>query len=192
MSSRTNGYRNAGFTNKSDETHAGAGFRLSQRGVLVLLLLLINVVSPGRAEAGNTPNSVPQSVLNAKSVYVENLTTDAQLQTAIYADLTKWGRYQIVDATQKADLILRLSNGNIVRFVSGDAANSPATETKAANSAPPAADESVPPGFTRITLVDPKTGNPLWSGLRKTSGSPATWHLLDGLREAIEKSRNTK
>jgi hypothetical protein len=122
-------------------------------------------------------------------VYVDNQTTDAQLQTEVYSELMKWGRFQIAESPQKADLILRISSGSMVRFVSGDATNAPAAETRVA---PPSADDSVAPGFTRLTLVDPKSGNSLWSGQKKTSGAPAGWHLLDSLRGAIEKSHGTK
>jgi hypothetical protein len=185
-------YTNTQNATESTRIHSRETFRNSTSWVIAMLLISIAAPGAWRAEAKNGPGTVPQAVLNAHSVYVENQTTDAQLQTAVYAELTKWGRYQIADTSEKADLILRLSNGNIVRLVSGDATNTPSTEAKPTTSAPQVADETVPPGCTRLTLVDPKTGIVLWSGQRKTSGSPATWHLLDGLREAIEKSRNAK
>ena len=165
-------------------------FRLSSVFFGVLILGL-SVVMAGTAAAKNGPGSLPASVLSAHTVYVENQTTDAQLQTSIYAELMKWGRFQIADTPQKADLILRISNGNFVKFVSGDEPT-PVADAKSATPAPQAQDESVPPGFTRITVVDPKSGNALWSGQKKTAGSPASWHLLDGFREAIEKAHNGK
>jgi hypothetical protein len=157
--------------------------------VFAVMLLAGVLLSAWNMEAKNGPGSVSTTVLNAKTIYVENRTTDARLQNAVYTELMKWGRFQITDSPQKADLILRISNGNMVRFVSGEATNTPSTATK---EAPPIADETVPPGYTRLTVVDSKTGNAAWSGQMKTSGAPAGWHLLDSLREAIEKSRNTK
>ena len=153
-----------------------------------MAVLVISAVSfaATKVEAKNGPGTVPASVLAARAVYVENETSDAQIQTAVYAELVKWGRFQIADTPQKADLILRISNGNMVRFVSGDAATAPTVETKAT---PQVSEEPVPPGFTRLTLVEAKTGNSVWSGQRKTTGSPAGWHLLDSLRDAIDKSR---
>jgi hypothetical protein len=49
------------------------------------------------------------------------------------------------------------------------------------------ADEAVPPGSTRVSLIDPKSGSSLWSDVRKTDSPNAATHMLDGLREAIEQ-----
>ena len=49
------------------------------------------------------------------------------------------------------------------------------------------ADEAVPPGSTRISVIDPKTGNSLWSDIRKTDNAKAATHMLDGLREAFDQ-----
>jgi hypothetical protein len=165
-------------------------FARSTRIVFVTVLVLSAVsLAASKVDAKNGPATVPASVLAARAVYVENETSDAQIQTAVYAEFAKWGRFQIADSPQKADLILRISNGNMVRFVSGDAATAPTLETKAT---PQVSEDPVPPGFTRLTLVEAKTGNSVWSGQKKTSGSPAGWHLLDSLRDAIDKSRNAK
>ena len=49
------------------------------------------------------------------------------------------------------------------------------------------AEDAVPPGHTRIALVDPKSGTTLWSDLHKTEGGKVkNGHLLDGLREAFD------
>ena len=45
---------------------------------------------------------------------------------------------------------------------------------------------AVPSGYTRIALVDPKSGQVLWSGMHKTEGSKVkSGHLLDSLRDAF-------
>jgi hypothetical protein len=169
---------------------ASRHFARSSRIVFLTVLVLSAVsLASTKVDAKNGPGTVPASVLAARAVYIVNETSDAQIQTAVYAELVKWGRFQIADTPQKADLILRISNGNMVRFVSGDAATAPTVETKAA---PQVSEEPVPPGFTRLTLVEAKTGNSVWSGQKKTTGSPAGWHLLDSLRDAIDKSRNAK
>src|SRR5437016_1722536 len=51
------------------------------------------------------------------------------------------------------------------------------------------ADEAVPPGSTRISVIDPKTGNSLWSDIRKTDNAKAATHVLDGLREAFDQKQ---
>jgi hypothetical protein len=48
---------------------------------------------------------------------------------------------------------------------------------------------SFPPGSTRISVIDPKTGNSLWSDIRKIDNAKAATHLLDGLREAFDQKQ---
>jgi hypothetical protein len=52
--------------------------------------------------------------------------------------------------------------------------------------------ESAPNGFTRLTLVDAKSGNAVWSDLSKTNSPQAATHILDGLREAFEQSSKSR
>ena len=130
--------------------------------------------------------SLPSKVLSAATVFVDNQTTSAELLNTAYTELSKWGRLQVVDAAQKADIVLRLSTGNSVKFVPGGESAPPA-DPKIAKQNFVGADEAVPPGSTRISVIDPKTGNSIWSDIRKTDNPKAATHLLDGLREAFDK-----
>ena len=130
--------------------------------------------------------SLPSKVLSAGTVFVDNQTTSAELLNTAYTELSKWGRLQLVDTAQKADMVLRLSNGNYVKFVPGGE-NSQAADPKIAKQSFVGADEAVPPGSTRISVIDPKNGNSVWSDIRKTDNPKAATHMLDGLREAFDK-----
>jgi hypothetical protein len=130
--------------------------------------------------------SHPASVVSARTVYVDNQATTAELQNTAHTELSKWGRLQIVDTPQKADIVLRLSNGNYLKFVTGEE-NPPTSKPKTFNEKFAGADEAVPPGSTRISVIDPKTGNSLWSDIRKTDNAKAATHMLDGLREAFDQ-----
>jgi len=132
------------------------------------------------ALANNKPGTIPATVLSAKTIFVENQTADAQFQNAAYTELTKWGRFQIVDAQQNADVVLRLSNGNHVHPMSAEE-----LDAQMASKAPE--EEAVPAGFIRITLVEAKTGNALWSDLKKSNGSQPPHGMLENLRSAIEQ-----
>lgn len=131
---------------------------------------------------------LPSKVLSAATVFVDNQTTSAELLNTAYTELSKWGRLQVVDAAQKADIVLRLSNGNFVKFVPGGE-NASAADAKAAKQNFASADETVPPGSTRLSMIDPKTGNSLWSDIRKTDNPKAATHMLDGLREAFDQRK---
>ena len=151
-------------------------------GVLLLL------ASPRPARANDKHPALPSRIFTARTVYVENQTTSAELQNVAYTELSKWGHFQIVDSPQKADLLLRLSGGTFVRFVSGSESSSPAAAMPAKQNWT-GADAGVPEGSTRISLVDPKTGAPLWSDIRKTNNPKVASHMLDGLRAAFDQKR---
>ena len=157
--------------------------------ILIAAILLV-FASALPIQANDKHPSLPTSVQNAKTIYVDNQTTSAELQNTAYTELSKWGRFQVVDTPQKADIVLRLSNGNYVKFVLGG--ENPGTyDPKAGKQDWMGADEAVPPGSTRISLIDPKSGNSLWSDIRKTDSPKAATRMLDGLRTALDqKGRN--
>jgi hypothetical protein len=157
---------------------------------LSMVFVAMALLGGSTAQANNGPVILPPSVLNAKSVYVDNETTDAQLQTEIYGELLRWGRFQIADNLQKADLIIRVSNGNTVKFVEGNQSSEP--EVKPASAKVQPSEEPIPVGYTRITLLDVKSGGTIWNGLKKVSGAPGNWHLLDGVRDLIERAHNSR
>jgi len=125
------------------------------------------------------PQPLPDAVTRAHTVFLENETGFNELQYTLLLELSKWGRFDIVDSPGKADLLMRLDNGNHVRLVPDGEFPS----TAAANTA----DSSVPKGYTRISLLDPKTKSILWTDTHKTEGGKVkTGHLLDGLRDAFQ------
>jgi hypothetical protein len=125
------------------------------------------------------PHPLPDTVTHAHTVFLDNQTGFNELQYTLVLELSKWGRYDIVDTREKADLILRLDSASHVRVVpEGEFPTAP-TDT--------AMESDIPKGCTRIALVDPKSNAVLWSDAHKTeNGKVKSGHLLDGLREAFE------
>src|SRR5882672_11135630 len=119
-----------------------------------LLLFGTVLLLPPLARTNEKRPSLPTSVLSARTIFVDNQTTSAELQNTAYTELAKWGRFQVLDAPQKADIILRLSNGNYVKFVPGGG-NSTTNDSNTGKQNWMGADETVPPGSTRISVVDP-------------------------------------
>lgn len=141
---------------------------------------------PALARANERKGTVPARILAAKTIYVDNQTNDAELQHDAYMALSKWGRYDIVDSPQKADLLLRLSGSSVVKFVPGGEATStytpkPVSENSAAGA------ELAPPGCTRLTLIEAKSGSALWSDVRKTANAQEKSKLLEGLHDAVDQ-----
>lgn len=152
----------------------------------VLFVLLLPLSSPLAVHANDKHGALPARVRLANTVYVDNQTSSAELQNVAYTELSKWARLRIVDSPKRADIVLRLSNGNSARHVSNaDKSHSPAVVPAKQNwmDAGPA----VPEGSTRISVLDPKTGNALWSDIRKTNNLKAASHMLDGLRAAFDQ-----
>ena len=96
------------------------------------------------------PSGLPELVARAHTVYIENDTGFTELEYTTVLELSKWGRFELAESREKADLILRLDNGSRVRLV-------PAGEgVPTGNSA--LAENPVPSGYTRIALLEPKSG----------------------------------
>jgi hypothetical protein len=162
--------------------HRGAAVK-KMTSVFFLALVFLSVEL---SQANEKRGAVPSKVLSAKTIYVDNQTTDAELQHDAYMGLNKWGRFEIVDSPQKADVVLRLSGSSIVKFVPGGDPSAthnpkPVSEKSAAG------EELAPPGCTRLTLIEPKSGTTLWSDLRKTSNAQEKSRLLEGLHEAVDQ-----
>jgi len=149
----------------------------SARFLLVLLFCLVTI------HVGAAPRPLPDAVIRAHTIFLLNETGFNELDYSTILEISKWGRFDLTDSPEKADLILRLDSGNHVRSAAGGPFVS--------NHAFSAADDSeIPKGHTRISLVDPKTNTVLWSDTHKTEGGKVkNGHLLDGLREAYEKAR---
>jgi len=183
----------------------------STRNIVVLATLatvpvIVPVIAPNLVFARKTP-SLPAAVLAARTIYIDNQTSDAGLQNNAYMALAKWGRFQVADVPQKADIVLRLTGSNYVQSVPSDTppqmpAASPASRAgRGTTPAPSEASgaallpngyEPAPDGFTRLTLLDAKTGAAVWSDLSKTNSPQAATHILDGLREAFEQSQKAR
>jgi hypothetical protein len=130
---------------------------------------------------------LPPEITSAKSIYIDNQSGLAKLGDRAYEQLTKWGRWQVVSSRQNADLILLLSahqyNGGYVTSTSGridDNGNINATSDVS----------SVTVGYTYITVVDPRSGDNLWSDSKRwgnmyTGFHSATKGLVDELMKRI-------
>jgi hypothetical protein len=131
------------------------------------------------------PKPLPEAVVRAHTVFLENETGFLQLQYSTTLELTKWGHFDLADNRDKADLVMRLESASHVRVVPQGQFPSSGGDA--------AADGDIPRGYTRISLLDPKTDTVLWSDTHKAEGGKVkNGHLLDGLREAFnsyEKGR---
>ena len=136
--------------------------------------------------------------LTARTVYLDNKTGYEKFADRAYDELQKWGRFQVVDSVGKADLVLLLSasvyNGGYITSGSSqhhgtvdDNGNVDIYGTSESTSTP------VSVGYTHLYVIDPQTGEALWSDTKRwgsliTGYHSATRSLVKELRERIENS----
>ncbi len=158
--------------------------RSEHRMAIALFLTIFACVSA--AKVWGQPVAVPEVVLSAHTVFVENETGFAELQYTAVLELSKWGHFQLAESREKADLVLSLSSGTHVHAIPDG--QYPRTTGLNAFS-----EEAVPKGHTKVALVDPKSGTTLWSDFHKTEGGKVkSGHLLDELRQAYEDAEKAR
>lgn len=150
--------------------------RNTYRPLGIFSLIVVFWLAPAKANAN--ASDLPQALLRAHTVYIENETGFTDLVYLAVLELGKWGRYEVAESREKADLVMRLDSGAHVRQL-------PDGEMPSFGGNTPT-ESPIPNGYTRIALLDAKSGQTLWSGLHKTEGGKVkSGHLLDELRDAF-------
>ena len=150
---------------------------------LFVACFLVSSAVPIPSQA-QTPAVQSPKIYSAKTVHFDDRTNSDAVANKALAQLKKWGRFQVVQDRQQADLIFLLSEsayrgGYIV----------PATRSgDSADSKPHVKMDPVPnPGWHApvraafLTVIDPRTGENLWSDSHVWGG------LLTGKNSAGER-----
>jgi len=150
--------------------------------LLVVFTLMILVV-PATAQDQEHSRLAPK-ILSAKSVYFDDKTGVAAVGKKALSELQKWGRFQIVEDRKLADLIILLSadpyKGGYIIFSGGQTG----TIDKSGNiheEPIPYFNRQAPVRYAYLTVIDPETGENLWSDSRRWGG------LLTGFNSAGER-----
>jgi hypothetical protein len=147
--------------------------------VFLLAFLAVPLSAHGQKQMTKSPK-----ILSAKTVYFDDRTGVDAVGAAALAQLKKWGRFQIVQDKRLADLIFLLSadpyNGGYIIFASGQTgtvdANGHVQEDRVPNY-----NRQAPVRDAYLTVIDPKTGQNLWSDSHVWGG------LLTGANSAGER-----
>lgn len=161
---------------------------MNLKRLLRILAVTLALILVSAASASN--GTLPYSVLQANTIYINNQSGFAELATTAYLELSHWGRFEPVESRAKADLTIILTGSSFVRLVpDGEAPN---YDPKKTSVRPAEMPEAAPVGFTRVTLQESKSGKTLWSGLSKTDGPRVKGRLLDGFRDAFEQTEKVR
>ena len=161
---------------------------------------------------------LPQQILTAKTVYIDNRSGLADLGDKAYDEMKKWGRYQIVDSPEKADMVLLLS---AKEYIGGYATNTyynttgtvdysgtTNSQTYGSNTYGTTSgsgnvnthtygsstSRAIVEGTTYVTLLDPKSGTALWADARAWGPwwKSATRGLVKELRDRVKDQEKGK
>lgn len=148
----------------------------SMRKTVVFLLLSVVAMAADHAP-------LPQKLLAAKTIYIDNRSSYSTIADKVYSELTKWNRFQVVDSPDKADIVFLLSStvqtsGYTARTTTSQYGNTSYGNTSIA------ADED---GFTHLQIISRDNGQILWAETRRwVMFRSATKGIVKDLRKRME------
>ncbi|HYT21374.1 MAG TPA: hypothetical protein VEW05_14240 [Candidatus Polarisedimenticolia bacterium] len=137
--------------------------------------------------AKETYAPLPEKLMQAKTVYVENKTKDAQIADVVFRELLKWKRYVLVTDKSKAELVFVLtettheaiySNGTRVSNQIGSATITTGGQIY-----------SYTAGSLTLEIQDAE--GTVWANTKPFSRKGATRDLMNDLRQRIERQEKT-
>ena len=180
------------------------------------VLLLAAIASlPTTSNAKDKHQPLPPQIMKATTVYIDNQSGIAKLGDRCYTEIEKWGRFKVVQDPKTADLVFLLSakqytsgyvtsgggststvntSGNINATTIGDQTTGTVNTSGTVNTTTqPTYTSAVTVGYTYLTVIDPKTGDSLWSDMKRwgnlyTGFHSATKGLVDDLMKRINET----
>lgn len=156
------------------------------KAVLLVVLISVPVVAK-KSLVLHEP--LPASVLSAKSLYIQNDSGSADMADKAYTQLKEWGRFQIVDSKEKADLVLVLNESRETRqhdSVDSVSLHNSATGAWTTGTVPSTATRTWT--FTEVRLLD-RAGEVAWSDRKVQSRKySACMELIKELQARMAES----
>jgi hypothetical protein len=158
---------------------------------LILLMICAPLLGKKREVLQHAP--LPAKVLSAKTIYIQNDSGHADMADKAYTQLRAWGKYQIVDAKEKADLILVLSIASAqAEGVTSSHASFYNYKTGAWTQGTVSTPNVETWYYSRIRLVDAASGDTAWAderaGEKKKS---ATIELIKALQQRMDEQEES-
>ncbi len=161
--------------------------------LLALVACQFSVLSFGKKRDVVQHAPLPEKVFSAKTIYIQNDSGYAATANKAYTQLQAWGKFQVVNTKEKADLVLVLtvsseqvegassSSINLYNYKTGawtqGTASAPTTETR---------------HYTQMRLIDPINGNIVWVDQKVWWGKKsATMELIKALQGRMDEQART-
>jgi hypothetical protein len=154
--------------------------RVSEHFRVIFVVTSLLVANPAVAQKQLAQSA---KILSAKSVYFNNQTGSDAVGKNALAQLKKWGKFQLIADPKLADLIFLLSadpykGGNII-LASGQTGS--INDGHISEDPAPNYNKQSPTRYAYLTVIDPKTGDNLWSDKHAWGG------LLTGFSSVGER-----
>jgi len=185
------------------------------KAVIIILSLAVIASFSTTSTAGDKHQPLPPQIIKATTVYIDNQSGVAKLGDRCYTEIEKWSRFKVVQDPKTADLVFLLSakeytrgyvtsgggststvytSGNIYATTIGNQTTGTVnTSGTVSTTTQPTYTRAVTVGYTYLTVIDPKTGESLWSDMKRwgnlfTGFHSATKGLIDDLMKRINES----
>ncbi len=129
---------------------------MRELGAAALVLLSV-CATAGRSRKDIPPAPLPAIVINAHKIFLTNGGGNDLAYDAFYAEMTKWGKYEVVGSPDEADLIVELAYRVDQRGTRVWSSTNTYNGTTQVHSA-----QIVDPQLI-LTIYDAKSKNSLWS-----------------------------
>jgi hypothetical protein len=153
-------------------------------------------VVPAQGRKRKTHAPLPTKILVAKTVYLDNRSGFANIGDRAYDELIKWGHFRVVQNPKDADLILLFSateyrGGYVTTGTTQQQGRVDNYGNIRISGETTSTTEQMVYRRTHLTLIDPKSGENLWSdskpwGNLYTGFHSATRSLIKDLRNRVE------
>lgn len=151
-----------------------------KRFLLLIPFVLLSFSISAVAKDKHAP--LPARLISAKTAYIDNQTNYSQVTDRAYDELTKWGRFKIVDSSQKADVVFRLTADTAPDTVTRTSTYDSSTQTWKYGTARTSGGTDV-----HFSVVDPANGDILWTASKEKPFHSQTREDIKELRKRIEE-----
>jgi hypothetical protein len=166
---------------------------------VILTLIVCSMLTPfvfaekKQTEVEHAP--LAAKVLTAKTIFIQNDTGQADAADKAFTQLKAWGKYQVVDSKDKADLVLAISVASVQKETSeAHSSTSYNYKTGAWTSGTYTTPGTITWSYIHLQLIDATSGDVTWTDRmverRKYS---ATQELIKSLQRRVEEQeKNAK
>lgn len=161
-----------------------------KQSIALLVVLASATLAFGAKKEKVQHAPLPAKVLAARTVFIQNDSNQPGIADKAYTQLKQWGRYQVVDSRDRADLVLLFTLAySHTQHSDSDYVSLYNSRTGGYTSGVvPSGTVTITWTYTQMRLVDPSTSEVMWADerawLRKHS---ATDELMESLRQRVEE-----